>query len=654
MFERSKWIWIGDPAAKNQHVNFFFETEIECVPEGADICIGCETKYRLFVNGNLAVADGGLFRESKPGCGYYDRVNIAEHLKKGLNRITVCVNYYGNGGRNNTVCPSGGLILESEKLGIYSDEGALCYRDTAYYIPTEQVPSYLYGGESTGYDARVREFFLCPLPEGACNAMVIGNYGDLPWGELVERPIPMLFFGDRVPCEGERGDGIISVKLPYAMHFSPYIRLKADGGEKIDMRSDRFFVNGGPGDPSSYRGHRAEYICRKGEQEFEMFDWIFGEEAIFDVPAGVEIHELGYRESGYPTEVLAEFECDRAEVNALFRKCVRTLKVCMRENFMDCPDRERGQWIGDVSVQAPQCVYLLDSNGLALLRKAIFDFIRLRKGDRLVGNVPGNHFSELPSQSLNAISEWGMIAVYYEATGDKSVLELAYEPIVSYLKLWEKDDDGVVLPRKGNWEWYDHHFNCDKEILNITWYYSALKFAQRIAAVLGREEVDGELAERRLAIERTFEQRYWNKSGGYYASGKTVDDRANAMAVLSGLCSQERYPRIRYILMSVFNCSVYMENYVLIALCEMGYKEDAFRRMMSRYQPLYTNNNSTLWEDFFHLGTRNHAWTGAPATVLLKYFVGQNLDGSMTEVGDISPLKWIRYDVKKEKCPDRG
>jgi hypothetical protein len=84
-----------------------------------------------------------------------------------------------------------------------------------------------------------------------------------------------------------------------------------------------------------------------------------------------------------------------------------------------------------------------------------------------------------------------------------------------------------------------------------------------------------------------------------------------------------------------------MENYVLTALCEMGYKQDAFARMMCRYQPLIRNENSTLWEDFFHLGTRNHAWSGGPSTVLLRYFAGINADLSVNE-SDIAPLKYSK------------
>ena len=426
------------------------------------------------------------------------------------------------------------------------------------------------------------------------------------------------------------------------MQFSPYLKVKAAGGEKIVVHSDRYVVNGGPGDHNSrYFGHRAEYICRSGVQEFEMLDWIFGEEIRYTIPDGVEILEVGYRESGYDSDVTTEFECDQEEVNVLFNKCVRTLKVCMRENYMDCPDRERGQWIGDVSVQSPQVVYLLDQKGLLLLRKAICDFINLRKGDRLVGNVPGDNWSELPSQSLNAISEHGMIASYYTATRDRSVLELAFEPAIRYLMLWETDSDGVVLPRSGNWEWYDHLYNHDMPILNICWYYSALRFARTMAQELDRHEHDCFIAKRMASIERVFEERYWNRAYKCYMSGNYVDDRANAMAVLSGLCPPEKYPFIGYILMSVFNATPYMENYVLMALCEMGYKERAFRRMMSRYKPLIDSPNSTLWEDFFHLGTRNHAWSGGPATILLRYFAGIQADLSVKET-DIAPLKKLR------------
>lgn len=644
MLNKAKWIWTDSDFQPNKRANFFFETELTQVPNTVELEIGCETKYWLFVNGELVVFDGGLFRESMPGCGYFDRVDITSHLKVGKNSIIVHVWYFGNGGRNNKSCEKAGLIFACDALNIYSDESVVCELDNAYYTTEHERPSYLYGGDNTAYDARIKRFCLCPFLSQAHNAVIVGEYGDEPWGRLVERTVPQLFFGQRTPCISTHGENTYKVYLPYAMHFSPYIKLYAHGGEIVDIRSDRYCVNGGPGDHfKSYCGHRAEYVCCEGEQEFEMLDWIFGEEIIFSVPNTVHVIELGYRESGYDSEVTTEFVCNDADINTLFNKCVRTLKVCMRENYMDCPDRERGQWIGDVSVQAPQIVYLLDKNGLALLKKAICDFINLRNGDVLMGNVPGKKGSELPSQSLCAISEWGMISTYYQATKDTDILKLVFEPSVRYLSLWKTDSEGVVIPRSGNWEWYDHLFNCDGDLLNVCWYYSALRFAMFMANELKDCRFDDFLKERMIAIENIFEARYWrkNKSGSFYSSNGYADDRANAMVVLAGLCPMEKYENIRYLLMSVFNATPYMENYILIALCEMGYKEDALRRMMFRYRPLIKNSNTTLWEDFFHLGTRNHAWSGAPATVLLRYFAGINADLTIRQT-DIFPLKSLK------------
>jgi hypothetical protein len=111
---------------------------------------------------------------------------------------------------------------------------------------------------------------------------------------------------------------------------------------------------------------------------------------------------------------------------------------------------------------------------------------------------------------------------------------------------------------------------------------------------------------------------FWKNN--HYAGNDFMDDRANAMAVLCGIASRDKYPDIARVLTSVFNSSPYMENYVLMALCAMKRKNEAYSRMMSRYQKMIDNKNSTLWEDFSILGTRNHAWSGAPLAIICEYF----------------------------------
>ena len=111
MFDKARWIWTSNDSRTNERANFFFDLEVAHIPKTAELLIGCETKYWLFVNGEAAVFDGGLFRESSLGNGYYDSIDISKYLKIGKNSLVIHVWYYGNGGRNNSVCSKAGLIV---------------------------------------------------------------------------------------------------------------------------------------------------------------------------------------------------------------------------------------------------------------------------------------------------------------------------------------------------------------------------------------------------------------------------------------------------------------------------------------------------------------------------------------------------------------
>lgn len=623
-FESGKafWIWAEGACRPNDWVLFRKEVDFADVQGEVLLHVATDTKYTLWINGTLVVMDGGLFRESTPGNGYYDPVEIARYLRPGKNLLAFAVWYYGNGGRNNTDSTAAGLIFECPGIGLYSDGTTLVLRDPGQINTQEPNPSYLYGGHNIGHDARsaVEGFMqLEHTGELFAPARVVGRYGDAPWNRCLPRPIPLFRFGPICPAQYEKNANQHVGKLPYAMQFTPWFKVEANGGEVIDVRSDRYVVRGGPGDDHrSYRGHRTEYICRPGIQEFESLNWIFGEQIELTAPDTVRVLEMGYRESGYDTELRGVPVSPDPELQLLAQKSIRTLLVCMRDNLMDCPDRERGQWIGDVSVQAPQIFMALDERAVPLLRKAILDFISLRKGDVLTGNVPGENYIELPSQSLNAISELGMIAIYYANTGDRELIKECLEPCVRYLMLWEMGADGLVVHRTGGMDWFDHLYNIDMPVLENAWYYSALRYARFMAAELDDPRFDAFITERMCALEEGFERAFW--TGRMYASGEVVDERANAMAVLSGLASPERYPLLRTVLVSVQNATPYMEYYVLEALCQMGFRDDALLRMKARYHNLIHNDNSTLWEDFCLLGTKNHAWSGGPLTILLHHF----------------------------------
>ena len=617
--DKDEIIWPGE-IKPNSWAEFLEEIEITDIEDikAAEIEIAVDTKYNLFINEKLAVFTGGLYRESCNNAGYYDSVDIKEYITNGKNEIRIIVWHYGNGGRNNVRISLAGLAYNVKIDGKNikkSGESTQSRSLENYREATEPKPSYLYGGDNITFDARVH---LQPYHD----SKIVGYIGNSIWGRPVKNDLPKFRFSEIKEYESvsKIGDKYIC-KLPHACHCSPFFNIVSKENVKIDIRTDRYCVNGGPGDEINlYNSQRVEYIAKNGRQEFLALNWYLGEYIIYEFFGSAEVISLGFIESGYDCEILDNYKHSDPEINRLLDKCKRTLYVCMRENFMDCPDRERGQYAGDVSAQSKQVVYALGKSALKLLHKTIKDFINLRKGDVLVGNVPGENFSELPSQSLNAISEIGMIREYYGFTKDGGIIDLCFSPMKEYLSLWEFED--MLLPREGGWYWFDHLNNVDKTVLENAWYYSALKNLIYFAEQSGRD-VPGFAAERKEKIENYFDKEFLKENG--YRSGEIIDDRANALAVLSGLCKPENYNNVRNVLTNVYESTPYMEYYVLKALCEMGYREDAKRRMLKRYKPLIENDNTTLWEDFSILGTKNHAWSGGPLSILYQYFSDENM-----------------------------
>jgi len=634
IFKNSKWIWINGEKSKNQWISFIKRINIDEVGESI-LNISAHTRYFLKINNRYAVIDGSLHRDAyEKNSGFYDSINITGYLFPGENTIEILVWHWGNGGRNNNSFYYGGLIFSCDELKLYSDLTTLSRRHPCYFESFRgKQPDYLYGGYNILYNAE-NELKECEFPYK--NSF---EHDNEIFGRLYQRPVPLFRFSDPIECDYVREDNRYIVILERATQLMPYLNVEAQGGEVIHIYSDRYQTNGGPGDHfGKYFGHRTEYICKSGKNEFISLDWIACEEIIFEIPDNVEVVKVGYIISEYDTDFAGLLKTNDSLINRLIEKCGNTLRVCMRDNFMDCPDRERGQWIGDVCVQAPQIFYALDNKAIPLLKKAILNFINLRKGDVLVGNVPGMNFSEIPSQSLNAISDIGMIKEYYINTGDREILKICLKPAIKYLMLWNLSINGEVEKRCGDWYWFDHLNNIDSKLLETCWYFLALKFMKFISEELEIHEHDGFILERMNTIKKNFDKNYFKESNHfstakfYSSDEKYVDERANALAVISGLADPKYYIYIKDVLISTFNCSAYMEGYVCEALCFMGYKEYALKRVVSRYYNLINNDNSTLWEDFYILGTKNHAWSGSPLTFIYKYFLGIKFENFRNKV----------------------
>lgn len=640
---QAKWIWGEDNKTAHNWLCLRKKVTLAAVPAEAIARIAVDSRYWLWVNGKIVIEDGQIKRGPTLKDTYFEYVDLKPFLREGENTFAVLAWYFGSHYDSFSYCSSGqaAFVMEAQ-LGdqlLVTDETWKVTKHTAFLNRrdiTGEGPSYRIAEEHHHYDARLEkglENFWMPDYDDAAweNAIVYGNVGDEPWNQLWERSVPQMKSWPRTPYKNPEAfsaykdtatteEVSIKMEIPYNMQVQPYLKVEAPAGCEIKMLSD------GSEPVNAY------YVTRDGVQEFEAWYWISAQSITYVVPAGVKILDLQFRQTGYASEFAGKFNCEDERLNSLWMKSLYTLYITMRDNYMDCPDRERAQWWGDCTNESHMTFYALDPDAYLLYRKGVDTLVNWRyqgafdydKYNVLQTVVPSNgRFFELPMQQLAGVNGFW---TYYLYTGERDFLEEVYQPAIDYLKRWILGIDGVISHRMGTWDWADWGENFDTPVMENAWYYMACKAVRNIANELGITKDLPFLNRRMDTIAGVFNKYFW--AGDCYHCPQEIydeygysyrfprpekpDDRANALAVLSGLAEPEKYPAILEILKVQMNSCPYMEKYVLDAMYLMGYEDEAMERMLSRYSEMIESPWTTLWESFVGWGTKNHAWSGGP------------------------------------------
>ena len=629
---------ITPPQSQNESntwINFRRDIDLKTLPSEAIAKIATDSKYWLWINGEMVVYEGQLKRGPTPNDTYYDEVNITPYLKKGKNTLAILTWYFGKDGFSHNSSGQAGLVFQCDAIDLISDENWKAQLNKAFQKTLLENPNYRLSESNVRFNALLGDFnWILPenQPRGFGAVNILGDAESPPWNKLVLRPIPQWKdYGIRkyendseIPSEGT-GDWIIC-KLPYNCHIHPILDIDAPPGLIIRMQTDNFDYMG-----LNVASVRAEYVTKGGSQQYESLGWMNGHVVKYFIPKGVKINSLTYRETGFNCEFSGQFRCSDKFYERLWKKAVRTLYVTMRDTYMDCPDRERAQWWGDLVNESGEAFYALSPSAASITKKGILELINWQREDGTIYSpVPeGNWNKELPGQMLASIGYYGFWN-YYMNTGDIETLAQVYKGVKRYLDVWKIKSDGTLVHREGDWYWGDWGKQVDKQLGFNAWYYLALKGYFNMSELLG-ETAEAELTQKALVdFKNAFNNVFWDGKG--YRTKEyegDYDDRAQALAVVSGLADEDKYEALLKIFQNSFLASPYMEKYVLEALFVMGEAEYGLERMKKRYHNMVDVSPwTTLYENFGDgtdrsgYGTNNHAWSGGGLTILAQYVCG--------------------------------
>lgn len=252
---KASWITAADDSVNRPNTWIAFQKDVvmKTKPRSLKARIACDSKYWLWVNGNLVVFEGSLKRGPAPGEGYYDEIDLGRHLQRGHNRVAVLVCYFGRSGFSHEDSGKSGLYIDSDNAELCTNASWMSRIHPAYATATGEMPNFRLSESNISYDARHAidgwQTADVSTKYGFTPSVEIGAWGDRPWGRHTLRPIPMFKdFGVKAARfelhEGARRDTVIAF-LPGNLQVTPVIDLTAtQGGDTIDIWTNHSHMAG--------------------------------------------------------------------------------------------------------------------------------------------------------------------------------------------------------------------------------------------------------------------------------------------------------------------------------------------------------------------------------------------------------------------------
>ncbi len=355
---------------KNRHILYRKSFELERA-ERVILRITADDYYKLYINGSFVTMGPAA---SYPNCYRYNELDVTEFVKEGRNVIAVHTYYQG---LINRVWVSGDLrqmlmceLIADGKTVLVTDESWKCTIHTGYTAMGV-----------LGYDTAFAECYDSRAAE-CCFSRP--DFDDTGWGfakekknndyKLVKQETSQLDIYDVLPKLIEKTD--YGYFLDFGREAVGYLALTAKGnpGDEVEL----YF-----GEELSEQGrvrydmrcncvYHERWILSGGTDTLNQFDYKAFRYAEIHMPKQAELMRAAFTVRHYPFAQRARYDTADPRLRSVIELCIDTVKYGTQENYVDCPTREKGQYLGDVSIAARAHAIL--TGDASLMKKAVTDF----------------------------------------------------------------------------------------------------------------------------------------------------------------------------------------------------------------------------------------------------------------------------------------
>jgi hypothetical protein len=380
------------------------------------------------------------------------------------------------------------------------------------------------------------------------------------------------------------------------------------------------------------------YVARGGPQRLRTASprsgrWV--EVHVAGDPTQVRIGDLRWAErSSTPAHVVGSLETGSPRLDRIWQVGVDTLRACSEDALVDCPTRERGQWLGDAVVGME--IAAVSHGDLRIVERSLRTAAACADADGFVaGQGPG------ATQHLASYSAlWpGAVLRHAALTGDDRLLhELAPAAVrnaAAFRSRMTGDGIGGPLP----WPFVDWGAAGDElpiQLLGLDGLEATTRWLQRVGHPEAWMVEDAAEAQRQWVTLRVAS----TPALGYHAAALALrcgvlkepgSEAAAVQAVLDHLDGcfplDPAGPRLSSHLVTGSRfITPYFLHFSLVELARRGRGAEVLERVEAMYGWLLDQGATTWWENFDPRWSRCHQWSGTPTWLLSRLLLGVEVE----------------------------